>query len=238
MEFPIDSYDLKARYTPGFLISLPVLVTLWTCFQPEIEAMSKLFSGFLSAAIWYALSVVVRTLGKRIEPRLWETWGGAPSTLYVSWKNTRLGDDLKAKYHEAVRQRLDLPMPTKEEEEADTTRAAEMIRQAFSGVKGVIRQEDKDGLWSTANAEYGFARNLYGSRGLWLLLSIVMTGASAGFVWKKFSTLILLGFVFDLFILIACLVFGWLMLPKYTKQLGFRYAEHAWESLFHITQDN
>ncbi|MFX0201701.1 MAG: hypothetical protein ACFFCW_36770 [Candidatus Hodarchaeota archaeon] len=236
MKFPIDSYDLKARYAPAFLLALPVLVTFWTCFQAQIELISELFSGFISAAVWYALSVLVRSLGKRIEPVLWKSWGGPPSTLYVSWKNTRLGDDLKAKYHELVRQKLGLPMPSRQDEESHPNKAAEIIAQAFSRVKGILRREDKTGLWSIANAEYGFARNLYGSRVLWLIISILMTAVCAGFLWKSWSTLILLGLVFDLFILLACSFFGWLILPRYTKEVGFRYAEHAWESFCNIAE--
>ncbi|MFX0197632.1 MAG: hypothetical protein ACFFCW_16040 [Candidatus Hodarchaeota archaeon] len=236
MKFPVDSYDIKARYAPGLLLALPLLITFWTCFQSEVKAISPLFGGLLSGAIFYALSVLVRALGKRIEPMLWESWGGAPSSVLVSWSDNRLGDDLKAKYHEIVQQFLGLPMPSKEEEEADPKRAAKLIEQAFARIKGLIRKEDKAGLWSVANAEYGFARNLYGSRVLWLVLSLSMIAVSAGFLWKKYSSLVLIGFISDFLILIACVVFGWFILPKYTQQVGFRYAEHAWESFLNIIE--
>jgi hypothetical protein len=58
MEFPIDSYDLKARYAPGLLLALPVLITLWTCFNKEIKDISTLVGILLSAAITYGLSVL------------------------------------------------------------------------------------------------------------------------------------------------------------------------------------
>ncbi|NQT56521.1 MAG: hypothetical protein HQ551_09865 [Desulfobacteraceae bacterium] len=235
-KFPVDSYDLKARYAPALIVSLPVLITLWTCFFPEIQSISKLVGGILSAAILYFISVLVRAYGKNIEPGLWESWGGAPSTQIVSWKNQRIGEDLKGKYHKCVRKDSDLPMLTKEEEEADPEKAKAMIEDAFKRVKGVIRKHDKDGLWSIANAEYGFARNLYGSRLLWLILSIVSLVVSGLFLWVNFSNLVLIGFVLLILNVLACVIFSWRMLPAYTKQVAYRYAEHAWESYCNIAE--
>jgi len=237
MRFPVDSYDLKARYFPSVILALPVLVTLWTCFYYEIETVSKIWGGIFSAAVLYFISIFVRALGEKIEPRLWESWGGAPSTLLVSWVNNRIGDNLKAKYHEMVRLDQGLPMPTKEEEQADPPKAAQMIEDAFERVKGVIRKNDKGGLWWIADAEYGFARNLHGSRWVWLILSILAPLVTAGFLWKKFSELVLVGFILLFLNLIGCVFFGWFLLPDYTEQVGFRYAEHSWESFCNIAEE-
>jgi hypothetical protein len=236
MDFPIDSYEIKARYAPALLLSLPILITFWTCFQPEVEAITKAISAILSGGIFYAVSTAVRSRGFHIQPTLWQSWGGAPSTIIVSWRNTIVGDDLKAQYHEAVKAHLNLPMPSRAEEEADPEKAMKMIDQAFERVKGLIRAEDKAGLWSIANADYGFARNLYGCRKLWLILCTIMTGVSAIFLLLRFSNLVLLGFMLNVITLIGCASLGWLILPKLTKQVAFRYAEHAWESFINIAE--
>jgi len=238
MKFPIDSYDIKARYAPALLLSLPIIITFWTCFPKEVEAISKLLSGILSGTILYALSVVIRALGLKVEPELWKSWGGAPSTIIVSWSDSRLGNDLKAKIHQIVHSHLGLPMPSKEEEAADSSKAHDLIGQAFSRVKGLIRKKDKAGLWSVANAEYGFARNLYGSRGLWLIISCIMTFLSAGILWRQFNALVFLGFMINIVILVSCVILGWFILPAYTERVGFRYAEHAWESFLNIADKN
>lgn len=237
MKFPVDSYDLKARYTPALIVSLPVLSMLWTCFYSEIETISKIVGGIVSAAILYFIAMVIRALGKRIEPNLWESWGGAPSTQIVLWKNNRIGEGLKEKYHEMVRQDLDLPMLTNEEEKADPEKAAKQIEDVFKRVKGVIRKYDQKGVWSIANAEYGFARNLYGSRRLWFILSILCLIISAAFLWKQFSNLVLVGFIILCLNLAGCIFFSWFLLPDYTKQVGFRYADHSWESYYNIAEE-
>ena len=237
LKFPVDSYDLKARYAPALIVSLPPLIFLWTCFFTEIESLSKLVGGVISVVILYFISVIVRAYGRKIESRLWESWGGAPSTLLVLWQNQMIGEDLKKKYHECVQKYSDLPMPTKEDEEADYVKAKAMIGDAFKSVKAVIRKHDKDGLWSIANAEYGFARNLYGSRIIWLIISIVSLISSIIFLWFSFSNLILIGFILQILVLIACVVFSWQILPGYIKQVAFRYAEHAWESYCNIVEE-
>jgi len=236
LKFPIDSYEMKARTLPALIISIPLLITLWSCYKAEFTALSEIFKGVLSLAIIYALSIFMRALGKRIEEKLWESWGGAPSTQIVSWRNRTIGDDLKALYLQAVRDKLKLPTPTKEEEEADPEQAANLIKQAFKRIQGVIRQKDKDGLWSIANADYGFARNLLGSRFLWLLVSAAMTGISVFNVYCQFSNTILIGMIFNAMMTLASLHVGWSILPEYTKQVGFRYAEHAWESFYNVIE--
>lgn len=237
MKFPVDSYDIKARLAPALLLILPALITFWTYFSPEIEKITKVFSGIMSVVIYYALSVIVRHLGKKVEPSLWESWGGAPSTIIVSWKDNSIGNDLKAKYHKMISQDQDLPMPTKEEELADPEVAMRQIDQAFERVKGVIRKEDKDGLWSIANSEYGFARNLYGSKWVWLIIILAMIATSAFFLWAAYSRVILLGFILNFIILIGSIILEWIVLPKLTKQIGFRYAAHAWESYCNIIEE-
>lgn len=234
MKFPVDSYDLKARYAPALIISLPVLITLWTTFLPEMQSISKVVGGLLSTAILYFLSVLVRAYGKNFESNLWEMWGGAPSTQVVSWNNQRIGENLKKKYHECVRKYSNLTMPTKEDEKDDPEKAAAMIADAFRIVKGVIRKKDKDGLWSIANSEYGFARNLYGSRILWLILSIVSLIVSGFYLWVNYSNLVMIGFVLLILNVLGCGIFSWRILPVYTEQVAFRYAEHAWESYYNI----
>lgn len=234
LKFPLDSYEIKARILPALIISIPVLITLWSCYKLEFTALSELFKGILSFAIIYALAIVVRALGKRIENELWKSWGGIPSTQIVTWKNQIIGDELKTLYLQTAHDKLNLPTPTKEQEEADPVKAAELINQVFKRIQGLIRQKDKDGLWSMANADYGFARNLLGSRFLWFSVSAAMTLISGYNIYFQFSDTILIGLVLNAIMTFASLYIGWFLLPEYTKQVAFRYAEHAWESFYNV----
>jgi len=236
MKFPVDSYDLKARYAPGLLLALPVLLTMWTCFNTEIKEISNFIGALLSATLIYGLSVIVRGMGKRLEPKLKEKWGGFASTIIVTQNDHTIGKELKRQYLEAASAYLKLPIPSLEEEENNPEQAREMIDQLFNRIKGVIRQEEKDGLWSIANAEYGFARNLYGSRTIWLILCVLSTLVSGIFLYVDSGKLVLIGIIFNGLLLASCIIFGWFILPRYTKEVAFRYAEHSWESFYNISQ--
>lgn len=236
MEFPVDSYDLKARYAPSLLLALPVLITLWTCFNKEIKEISTLVGVLLSAAITYGLSVIVRAMGKRLEPKLKERWGGFASTIIVTQNDNTIGKELKRQYLEAASAYLKLPIPSVEEEKNNPGKAREMIDQLFNRIKGEIRQDDKNGLWSIANAEYGFARNLYGSKTIWFILCALSTAVSGFFLYVKFDRLILVGLILNGLLLASCFILGWFILPRLTKEIAFRYAEHSWESFYNITQ--
>jgi hypothetical protein len=45
LKIPIDSYEMKARFAPALVLSLPVLVSLWSCYQTEYTALSKVTEG-------------------------------------------------------------------------------------------------------------------------------------------------------------------------------------------------
>lgn len=236
MKFPIDSYDLKAKYAPGLLLALPILMTGWTGFQKEIKELSSFIGSLLSAAIIYGLSVMVRAMGKREEIKLIKKWGGLPSTIIMSWQDNHIGKALKSQYLEAAKKLLKLPIPDHNLEKNNPAQASAMIDQIFLRIKGIIRKNDKNGLWSIANAEYGFARNLYGSRFIWLILCLIGTACSGFLLFKSYTNFLLIGLSFNIIILTGCIVFGWFILPNYTEQVAFRYAEHAWESFFNISQ--
>jgi hypothetical protein len=237
LRFPVDYYEMKARYAPGLLLALPVLLTFWTCFGPEVKEISGLISGLFSAVVVYGLSAVVRAMGKRLEPKLIKKWGGLPSTLIVSSADQTIGPDVKKQYLQAAADHLKLPVPSLTDETADPRRAAEMLDQVFTRIKGIIRQKDRHGLWSIANADYGFARNLYGSRIVWLILCLLGVATCSTFLYTRPCNLFLVGLISNGLCLVACITLGWLLLPKYTRQVAFRYAESAWESFYVIAAE-
>lgn len=236
IKFPVDAYDLKARYAPGLLLVLPILLTIWTCFNSEIKEISNFIGGILSAALVYGLSVIVRGMGQKLELKLKKRWGGFPSTLVVSLGDDTLGQNLKKQYLEAAHKYLKLPIPSLEEQRDNPDKSSRMIEQIFTRIKGVIREKDKHGLWSIALAEYGFVRNLYASRSIWLVCCIIGCGLSGLFLYINFTKLILVGLILNGFLLTGCLLLGWVILPQHTQKVGFRYAENCWESFYNICQ--
>lgn len=235
MNFPIDSYELRARYAPGLIISTPFLITLWTCAPSEFQGLSAFSGGIISVIMWYCVAVFVRYCGKCIEPELWEEWGGNPATNFMLWQDQHIGNDLKEQYHEIISEKLKLPMSTLEEEVSDKFTAIKRTQQAFSKIKGILRKNDSSGLWAIDNAEYGFARNLYGARKAWLAISIAMSLISFVFTCKQWNNLVVLGLMINISMVYFAWHFGGKVLKKMTYDIAIRYSQHVWESFMAIT---
>ena len=234
MKIIFDAYDWRARAAPAFVVSLPVVTTLTTCFEWPGPVLGRILGGATWLILLYILTIPVRNAGNSIEPSLWEKWGGPPSTVIMRWRNNRIGKDLKRQYHDAVRNYLDLPMPSEEDEAADPRNAHALITQAFKRIQGVLRDKDPRGLWFIDNANYGLHRNLLGSRKIWVILSIGGILVSSFFSVVTKDKVIIGGLAGNIAIFFLALYLCWSALPKSVEHAAFRYADSAWESFLNI----
>jgi hypothetical protein len=228
----LDQYEMRARMAPAVIISIPMVISIIT--------MASIFSGkftqwiigggFVLAAFGYMLSFLIRYYGRELENKLWTDWGGAPSTRIMRWRDMTLGDDLKKQLHEAVKNYCKIELSTNDQEMENSGRADEQIKLAFLQVKGTVRKNDPDGIWAKHNAEYGFHRNLLGSRRLWLasaIISIIACGIA--FELTK-NNILILGATLNLFFAIISILGGWHYLPNIIRITADRYAESIWIS--------
>src|SRR5437016_2310437 len=74
-----EAYSIKARWSPVFLAVLPPLIL---CFAlvPGLPAWNKLWPLLGAAGVVILVDQLGRDRGKRLEPALWASWGGAPTT--------------------------------------------------------------------------------------------------------------------------------------------------------------
>ena len=179
-------------------------------------------------------SSVVRYYGQTVEPELWRSWDGPPSTRFLRWRDAAFGEDMKQKLHKTVKAVCDIELKSRQAELKEPDTADEKIWQAFTQVKTLVRQKDPQGVWLTYNAEYGLYRNLYGSRYIWLAFSIL--GAIAcGYFWKTYNNdTLLLGLVLNAFASLIILIMGWYYLPKMIWRAANRYAESVWTTFLVI----
>jgi hypothetical protein len=236
MKLIFDLYDLKARIAPAFLLSLPLFTSLITCFDWTKLHYEKILGSSFWLFIVYALSILVRNNGNSIEPKIWESWGGLPSSIIMRWRDHKVPKELKQQYHNAVKDYLNLPLLTAEEENNDPERADELINQAFKRIRTELRSKDPKGLWSIENANYGFCRNLLGSRKLWIIITVAGTLINGYLAYTQRNSIIIGGLVANVGIFLFSIYMGWFVLPKSMKHIAFRYAENSWESFLNITK--
>lgn len=229
MDIVFDTYEMRARVAPSVIVAFPILVTLWFWFPATGSSWQILTgSGILSVALLYGFTFVVRWLGRAGEKSLWQSWGGAPSTRVLRWRDSTLNKDVKTRISEATFTSLGIHLLSETEEQASPHTADQRIESCFLRIKEVLRLRDKDGLWLKHNAEYGFARNLLGCRSLFLILGVIGALICGTFGESTGRGVFNSGTVINSVSCIVWIPFAWVLMPKIARDSAGRYAEQAW----------
>ena len=169
-----DRYDLCARIAPGVMAVLPVMGALAVHVPISLPGSASHLALYVAAAagLAWVLGAWARGRGRRAQERLVAKWGGMPTELLLRHGDPRIEAVTKARYHAALQSMAPGNlMPTAEEEAADPAAALQVYRSA---VRRLIesRRQASDSLVLAENANYGFWRNLHGSRLPALMLGV------------------------------------------------------------------
>ncbi len=224
-----DPYELRALLAPTIVIALPLLLTFSFCAPHSERSLPELIgSGVVGLGLLYALTFVVRFLGEKIEPELWQSWSGAPSTRILRWRDSTLSRESKLEIHQGVLKAYGIQLLSESEERTAPLNADKQIGHAFQRVREELRLRDKNGLWLVHNAEYGFARNLMGCRKLFLLLCGIAIVSCVFLARFQGRPVINLGTALNSIIIVIWFPFGWWFVPRLARETAIRYAERAW----------
>jgi hypothetical protein len=233
----LDEYELKARIAPGLIVALPVLVD--ATYAAPILSSWPIFAagGVCSLALVYGLGYVVRAQGKAVEAALWKQWGGPPSVRVMRYSDPQFGSDLKDSIRSAVAKEFSLTLLSHTEEIKTPQRADISITDAFRRVRQFLRQHDPNGLWSKLNIEYGFCRNLLGSRMTWAAVALSAAVVAAFYSAQSGAKLLNPAVVIGFFAFACAMYIGWVVLPSTTKRIADGYAESAWMAFVQLSQE-
>jgi hypothetical protein len=228
----LDSYEIRARIAPTIVIFSPLAI-LVILIWPEIFTSFNLIIGEIALLIFliYALSYIVQFYGKRIESSLWTQWNGAPSTRFLRWRDLTFNDAFKERIHEVLKIRFQCLLLSKIEEGKSPVDADKQISAAFLQVKAFLYQVDPEGLWKKHNAEYGFDRNLLGSRIIWLSFSTISTVVFLILSLNTGQNLFFMGMILCSVEIFCSFIAGWYYLPSLVKVAADRYAVSMWTAL-------
>lgn len=235
-----DPYERKARVTPGLLLCLPLLVPLVCVYGPKHPILTSVVALLSGCGAIYALASIARGLGKRLEERLVQQWGGMPTTLILRHRDTFLDSISKGRYHTAIATKLGIPMPSAAEEQANPARADDAYQAATRQLRELTRN-DKN-LLLTENIAYGFHRNMTALKpfGIVICCAGIFYGAVIAGVLKfepfQFSLHHLLdpGLAAGLTLFVSVsLLLSWVgyFNAATVRRIGFVYAERLFECL-------
>jgi len=160
----LDTYTLRARLMPAFLVLLPIGLALAAWFPGQFHGWKPVVAAAAYCGLLLWLAELGRDQGKLKEPALFALWGGKPTTRMLRHRHSALDPVTLARYHAVMGKFIGKPFPNREDEEFDE-RAADDLYE--SGVKMLLektRDQEQFGLLFKENVSYGFRRNLWGMK--------------------------------------------------------------------------
>jgi hypothetical protein len=171
LHLPIDEYEVRARLFPALLITLPALAAFWILW-PTARSFAGIATGSaVESAVLFWLTKIARDQGKKIEKRLFDRWGGKPTTVVLRWSDSHFDVFTKERYRKTLSTMANLTLPSEAEESNDPVRAD----QAYdSCVRALLekRRGKTHRLIFNENCNYGFVRNLLGLKTTGMVIAL------------------------------------------------------------------
>jgi len=230
----LDAYSIRARWAPVFLVVLPPLI-LCVSLVPGLSVWNKLWPLLGAVGVVILVDQLGRDRGKRLQPALWDSWGGAPTTAALRHRDAA-NPVLLARQHERIAAIVGHALPTADEERADPAGADHAYQAAIAVLIARTRgRRTEYPLIFTENCNYGFRRNMLGLRPWGRLLAtaagiIALAAIAGGLAHLVNVPLALLGVV--LVVSAAAAVIWWrVVTPDWVQPVARAYAERLLEAV-------
>lgn len=224
--FQLDSYTIKARLLPSFIVVLPLVLVCISYFPELVQGWKLLASVLVSFGLTMLLSQLSRDAGKKKEPKLIALWGDLPTTLAFSHQNSWLDKNTKHRQLQKLEVLTGIKNPTRDEE----MRNYEDCRSVYDSYSRYLREQTRDKnkhpLVHVENVNYGFRRNLWALKTYGVATSLL--GIASLFIpvlvtdLPTPTILIWCSSIISLFLLTVWLV---AINPNWVKTIAFAYAE-------------
>ncbi len=171
---PGDDYDRFARFLPVVIVASPIAVGVTVVTGVDVNAWLMLIPVPVIMSLCILFASMTADSGKRIEQRLWQDWGGPPTTRYLRHRNREYNQHTKSILHERMSS-SGFAVPSAETEEADPDSADDKYEAYVMELRSRTRDRHKFPLVRTYLKQYGFSRNLYAIR----RVGVVIAAATA-----------------------------------------------------------
>ena len=211
MDLKFDSYTWRARILPVYLTVVPAVLAIAATLPDGLDLPLAGASVIVFLSLPYFMGQVASDFGKRLEPRLWDSWVGPPTTRFLRHDNEEFNAATRAQVHIQLRA-LGLQIPTAEEEGRDLEQALVLYSSAVASLRRLTRDSERFDLLHKANIEYGFRRNLLGLKPAALaitVLALLVSGWSLYSGWHSDGVVLPVALVTSL--LNTCVALGWLV---------------------------
>lgn len=183
-----DTYILRARFAPALLVAVPGLALLIAGLV-STTTLGRIV-GLCSGAIGVMIAGLVRDRGRRLQPRLWDRWGGPPTQRRLRWIGG-LSIDSVERLHSRVEAVTGDALPDASSEAADPADADRRYDDAIEYLREATRNRRDFGLVFAENVDYGFRRNTLGLRWLGIGINLACAAIAVAFLVVGSGALVL-----------------------------------------------
>lgn len=169
-----DPYDRRARLYPALLCLLPLFALITLLCAPNASALTGVVTLAVSCGGLFLMTNICRELGKRLEEKLFNEWGGKPTTQLLRHRDSVVDSITKRRYHAFLAAKINTVFPDAEQEKSDPAKADQAYQSGARWLLDHTRPEagKQFDLLFRDNITYGFRRNALGVRPLAILVAI------------------------------------------------------------------
>ena len=186
MDLKLDRYTWQARTLPVYFVGAPAVLAIGSTLPEGLNLSFAGVSGLVLVPVSFFLSQVAADNGKRLETELWRSWGGPPTTRFLTHGNTEFNAETRLRTHNRLRG-LGMNIPTAQEQAADPNRALDLYASAVDELRRLTREPGRFPLVLKGNVEYGFRRNLLGMKKLGVGVAVASLATSCWSLWRGWA---------------------------------------------------
>src|SRR3989442_9451732 len=136
-----DPYERPARLYPALLALLPLIALIALLYGPKATALTGAVTVAVSCGGLYLMTNLCRELGKRLEGKLYQEWGGKATTQLLRHRDKTIEAATKRRYHSFLAAKINEAFPDRDQE-AQNPEAADDLYQ--SGVRWLLNHARPD----------------------------------------------------------------------------------------------
>lgn len=168
-----DPYERKARLWPALLALVPLFVAVAAMYGTRASVFSSAVALGIACGGLYLLAQITRDRGKKLEERLFNEWGGKPTTQLLRHRDPTIEAVTKSRYHAFLGRKLGQSLPTAAQESADPDAADDAYQSAVRWLLSQTRDRERFRILFEENIGYGFRRNALGLKALAVFVTVV-----------------------------------------------------------------
>lgn len=185
----LDAYSLRARLFPAPLASASLIAALAILVPWHRLSLLHALASAAVPILLFAMADIARRIGKAREPKLYEKWGGVPTTRMMRHADTTLDAATKAAYITFVGGKINAAPPTPQAEAANPKAADAFYGRCAAWLRENTRDAKSFTILFSENVTYGFRRNLFALRTPALLIDVLLfAGAAIAFLYLRPDT--------------------------------------------------